>query len=227
VNVSGTGSITGAFWRVAVVEDHRLQRMRTEQLLNDQGGLSVVHATETLPELMAWMRSTTVRTRPHLVVLDLVVDRGPDVRADQVADLVRSGLRVLILSALTSTGLVRDVIRAGVHGVVSKRDSEADVIAAVWAVLGRRRWVTDELARVLADGPARPRLSDQEERAMVLYASGLTVEAVAAAIGVKPGTAKKYLERVKRKYAEAGRPVRSKLDMSREAWRDGLIDPQA
>jgi len=223
--VSGTGSIRDAFWRVAVVEDHRLQRLRTEQLLNDQSGLSVVHSCETLPELMEWMRSTTVRTRPHLVVLDLMVDRGEDVRPKHVAELVRSGARVMVLSALSSPSLVRDVIGAGVHGIVSKRDSEADVIAATWAVLDRRRWITDELAQVFAGGPARPRLSDQEERAMVLYASGHTVEAVAAAIGVKHGTAKKYLERVKRKYAEVGRPVHSKLDMSREALRDGLIDP--
>ena len=52
---------------------------------------------------------------------------------------------------------------------------------------------------------------------MVLYGSGATVNAVAAALGVRPGTAKKYLERVKVKYAAVGRPVRTKLQMSREA----------
>jgi len=57
-----------------------------------------------------------------------------------------------------------------------------------------------------------------------LYASGLTLEAVASAIGVQPGTAKKYLERVKDKYAEAGRPVRTKIDLNRAAVRDGYLD---
>jgi hypothetical protein len=43
-------------------------------------------------------------------------------------------------------------------------------------------------------------------------------------MNVKPDTAKSYLARVKRKYAEVGRPVRSKIDLSRAAGRDGLLD---
>lgn len=209
---------------MAIVEDHLLQRLRTEELIEHESGLKVVHACETLPDLLTWLATTNVRTRPHVVILDLVVDRGPDASADMVETLIAAGIRVLVLSALGSATLVRDVMRVGVHGIVSKRDTEADVVNAVWSVLRRRRWITSELGAALASRESRPPLSDQEERALVLYSSGLTVEAVAAAIGVRPGTAKKYLERVKRKYAAAGRPVRNKLEMSREAARDGLLN---
>jgi len=215
---------TPGYWRIAIVEDHLLQRRRTEELIGAQKGLEVVHTCETAPELMAWLSTTNQRTRPHLVVLDLVVDRGPSVTVEHVQTLVQSGIRVLVLSAMASQSLVRDILRAGVHSVVGKRDSEDDIVAAIWAALGRKRWITPELASVMAGDPARPALSDQEERALVLYASGLTLDAVAAAIGVKPGTAKKYLERVKDKYSAAGRPVRNKIDLSREAGRDGLLD---
>ncbi|MFB9767334.1 response regulator [Nocardioides kongjuensis] len=213
------------YWRVAIVEDHRLQRLRTEELLGRQTGLRVVHSCETLDELVAWMAAGTPLTRPHVVVLDLVVDRGRDADPAVVERLVRSGLRVLVLSAMASVPLVRSMIRAGVSGFVGKRDSEDDIVAAVWAVLERRQWITPELASVMAGDARRPRLSDQEERALVLYASGLTLDAVAVALGVKRDTVKKYLERVKAKYAEAGRPVRTKIDLNREAIRDGLMIP--
>lgn len=211
------------YWRVAIVEDHLLQRRRTEELLVSDGSIRVVHSCESLAELMAWLPSTDARTRPHLVILDLMVDRGEDARPDQVRQITAAGIRVLVLSAMASPNQVRDVLRAGVHGVVGKRDNEDDIVAAVWAVLGRQTWVTPELAAVMAGDPARPTLSDQEERALVLYASGLTLDAVAAAIGVQSGTAKKYLERVKEKYAEAGRPVRTKLDLNRVAKSDGYL----
>lgn len=55
--------------------------------------------------------------------------------------------------------------------------------------------------------PERPKLSDQEERVLVAYASGATPDAAARRAGIKPGTAKQYLDRVKEKYRLAGRPT--------------------
>lgn len=216
-----------AYWRVAIVEDHLLQRKHTEELLGAQEGLRIVQSCETMPQFLNWLGSAGVRARPHLLVLDLMVDRHPSVDPTTVRALVDAGLRVLVLSALASPPLVKNIIRAGAAGVVSKRDSEEDIIAAVWAVLRRGEWITAELASVIAGDPDRPSLSIQEERALVLYASGLTLDAVAASIGVKRDTAKQYLDRVKAKYTTAGRPVRTKLDLGRAAWADGYLDPRA
>lgn len=206
-----------------MVEDHLLQRTRTVELVNAAPGLRVAGAFETFPDFLRWTRSLDPREQPHLLVLDLIVERGPSVDPDLVRQVVDSGLRVLVLSAMASPVLVREIVAAGVGGVVGKRDSEQDIVAAMMAVLRREQWHTAELAAVLAGDPNRPKLSDQEERALVLYASGLTLPVVAEILGVKPDTAKSYLDRVKSKYAAAGRPVRTKVDMSREAQRDGFL----
>jgi DNA-binding NarL/FixJ family response regulator len=220
------GARSRAFrWRVALVEDHLLQRRRAEDLVGAQSGLDVVWSGETLPDLLTWLETVGDGRRPHLVLLDLMVDRGPSVDPEQVRRVVRSGIRVLVLSAMSSPDLVRKVMRAGVAGVVGKRDPEEDVVAAIWTVLGHGHWTSPELARILAAGSDRPQLSDQEERALVLYASGSTMEAVAEALGVRKDTAKKYLSRVKAKYAAAGRPARTKLDLNHLALQDGYLDP--
>lgn len=211
-------------WRVAVVEDHLLQRRRTEELLHGQGAFRVVHSAETLPDFIAWLRRAPVEERPHLLILDLTVERGPSADPDVVNALVRAGIRVMVLSALASAPLVRQIVRAGVSAVVGKRDSEEDIISAVWTVLGERQWMSPELAAVIAGDDRRPKLSEQEERALVLYASGLTLDAVAEALGVKRDTAKTYLDRVKAKYADLGRTVRSKVDLGRAAVADGFLD---
>lgn len=212
------------YWRVAIVEDHLLQRQRTEEILNSQSGMRVVHTADSMPDFLRWLEASTPAERPHLLVLDLVVDRGESVDPAVVRALVNAGLRVLVLSAMASPPLVREIVRSGVGGIVGKRDSEEDIVAAAWTVLGRGQWMTQELAGVIASDERRPTLSDQEERALVLYASGLTLDAVASALGVKRDTAKTYLDRVKTKYADAGRPVRSKVDLSRVAVLDGYLD---
>lgn len=211
-------------WRIAVVEDHLLQRKRTEELLESQPAFSVVHSSEDLPTFVEWARSCGPGALPHLLILDLIVERQPSADPETVRRLVANGIRVLVLSAMASPPLVRDMLRAGVSGVVGKRDSEEDIIAAVWSVLGRREWMTPELASVIAADDRRPKLSDREERALVLYASGLTMGAVAESLGVKPDTAKTYLDRVKAKYAEVGRPARTKVELNRIAVVDGYLD---
>lgn len=211
-------------WRVAIVEDHLLQRRRTEELISAQAAFSIVHSSEDLPTFVEWLRTCRPESVPHLLILDLIVDRGPSADPATVRRIVDLGMHVLVLSAMAHPPLVRQMLRAGVAGVVGKRDSEEDVISAVWSVLGRRKWMTPELAAVIAGDENRPKLSEREERVLVLYASGLTLDAVAESIGVGRETAKTYLERVKTKYAEAGRPARTKVDLSRVAVVDGYLD---
>lgn len=203
-----------------------LQRRRTEEIIGSEADLVVVATCSTLPEFSQWLEHAPDHQRPDLVILDLSVDRGPSVDPAAVRSLVDDGIRVLVLSALASPALVREVVRSGISGVVGKRDTEQAVIDAVWAVLHGGEWVTPELAAVIAGDRERPRLSDQEERALVLYASGLTLSEVAKALNVKPDTAKTYLTRVKAKYAAVGRPVRSKVDISRVAAADGYVEPR-
>lgn len=211
--------------RVALVEDHVLQRSRTEEILLRESGLVVVASCSSLPEFVEWLLRAPKAQRPDLLVLDLSVDRGPDADPAVMQKLVNGGIKILVFSAMASPLMVREAIRANVSGVVGKRDSEAAVINAVRAVLRGEEWMTPDLASAIAGDAERPALSVQEERALVLYASGLTLAAVAAALGVKPDTAKTYLSRVKAKYASVGRPMKSKVDISREATRDGFIRP--
>ncbi|WP_110208530.1 response regulator transcription factor [Nocardioides daejeonensis] len=217
------GTETRGIRRVAIVEDHLLQRRRTEEIVREQQGLLPVWSGESLLRLRDWLAHAPRANHPHLVVLDLQVDRGPNVDPDDVRALSAAGIRVLVVSALASPELVRQVLRAGVGGVVGKRDSESDLVGAIWTVLGGGHWLTPELASVIAGDPNRPVLSDQEERALALYASGLTMDAVAQALGVQPDTAKKYIGRVKAKYAAAGEPVRTKIDLNTVAKRDGYL----
>jgi DNA-binding NarL/FixJ family response regulator len=214
-------------WRVAIVEDHLLQRRRTEELLAADGNLRVVCSCETLPRLLQWLKAASPGDRPHLLVLDLCVDRGPSVDPRAIAALVESGIRILVLSALASVTLVQAAVRAGVSGILAKQDSEDDILDAVRTVLHNGQWMTPELASIIAGDVTRPRLSGQEERALILYASGLTLQAVATALGVKRDTAKQYLDRAKSKYTAAGRPVHTKADMVRVAINDGYLQSGA
>ena len=70
--------------------------------------------------------------------------------------------------------------------------------------------------------PNRPQLSPQERVVLTAYASGATLQAAARRAGIAYGTAREYLERVKRKYTDAGRPTYTKLDLATRVREDRL-----
>jgi DNA-binding CsgD family transcriptional regulator len=71
---------------------------------------------------------------------------------------------------------------------------------------------------------SKDELSPQERKALVLYASGLKLLAVARRMNVAPSTVKQYLERAKVKYRLAGKPIRTKTEMYKTLRDEGLID---
>lgn len=214
-----------AICRVAIIEDHVLQRARTESILTAERGFDIVFSGETAPDFVAWLKEVPKARRPHLLILDLMVDRGASVSVALVESLLRAGLKILVVSALASPPLVRSIVHAGVSGIVGKRDSEADVLAAIGAVLSGDVWMSPELAGIIASDASRPALSIQEERALVLYASGLRIADVARSMNISAETAKQYLGRVRAKYTAIGVQAQSQLDLGRIAWSDGYVDP--
>ena len=80
-----------------------------------------------------------------------------------------------------------------------------------------------DLASILASTNDTPDLSPRELDALRLYASGLKLSAVAHRMGISPHTAKEYLDRVRAKYSQVGRPARTRTELYAAATRDGLL----
>ncbi len=205
---------------VAIIDDHTLVRDGLAATLAREPDLKVVHVGGDPRAVLA------LEPRPDLVMLDLDLDGTPASAQDAAAMLAR-GSHVLIVSALGSPEQIRAMIRAGVDGFVAKRDSASTLSLAIRTVLGGQPWTTPDLAAILANDPSadRPDLTDQEQRVLMLYASGLKMAAVARTLHISPYTAKEYIDRVRAKYANAGRPASTKLDLHREAVRDGYVEP--
>jgi two-component system, NarL family, nitrate/nitrite response regulator NarL len=214
-------------------------------------GLGVIDDDQMLLDGMAaWLREVpdlrvlrTARTvsgflldghgagpRPEVVLLDLNL-RDQSAPADNVARLRAHGHRVLMVSAIAEPGHVIATIEAGAAGYITKDHDLAALADAARQVAGGAPAITPELAFILSQDrrPARPALSPQEQAVLGAYARGSTLQAAARQAGVAYGTARAYLERVKNKYSQAGRPARTKLELADRLREDlaGLDAPGA
>lgn len=212
----GTGRV-----RIAIVDDHPLFLDGMQSWLTESAQcLDVVVAVASWTELLAHPE------HPAQVVL-LDVDLGDEVPlAVKIRALGSAGSNVVVVSTHADATTVRRALEAGALGYVPKSSHSEELIETIHAAARGEGHVTSHLAKMLLDDPApsRPSLSPQERRALCLYASDLPLKSVARQMSVAEETAKSYLNRVRQKYADAGREARTKLELHRRAVQDGWIE---
>jgi DNA-binding NarL/FixJ family response regulator len=113
----------------------------------------------------------------------------------------------------------------GAKGFVSKEAPIDEIAKAINTVVAGKEWVNSNLAKALnsSNSPTEA-LSNQERKALILYASGLKLEVVARRMEVAPSTVKQYIDRAKAKYRTAGIDVRTKTEIYKLLRDEGLIN---
>jgi len=206
--------------RFVILEDHPLVREAlAERLVRHLGDVDFVYTGDSVSAARAAIEGRGV----DCVVMDL--DLGDSVSPIvNVVSLAETGAPVLVVSALGDGVTIRAAFTAGVIGFLSKSAEPEEFVAAIEAALRGDKYTSAEAAAaMLADSDSLVDLSDQERRAMVLYASGLKMRAVARHMGVSESTAREYIRRLRAKYEKAGAPLPSKTELYRMAQREGIL----
>ena len=205
--------------RVAVVDDHESVRLGLKAACLD-AGYDFVLAAANARELVSGLTGKEC----DVVVLDLSLGDGSTV-TDNVKLAQATGAAVLIHSIADRVASVREALAAGAAGVIPKSSATQTVMAAIATVargdvLNNLEWAT----AIDADSDfAKAQLGRRERDVLHLYASGLPLKSVAEQLGIANSTAREYLDRIRVKYVEVGRPAPTKVDLLRRAVEDGIL----
>jgi two-component system, NarL family, nitrate/nitrite response regulator NarL len=207
---------------IAAVDDHPIILDSVAGwVMADKSDMRVVATAATVEALLAGSGR-----RADVVLLDLDLGDGTTV-GDNVTAIRAAGPAVLVLSASDRPLAVRAAMRAGARGYALKNEQAAQIRSAIREVAAGRDWITPRLAYILAtdDAADGPTLSNQERRALQLYATGLPMKSVARKMAIGEETVKQYLGRVREKYSLAGRAAPTKLELYYRAVEDGHLPP--
>ncbi|MBC7724676.1 MAG: response regulator transcription factor [Burkholderiaceae bacterium] len=205
--------------RVAVVDDHEAVRLGLKAACID-AGFEFVVAAASVGEFV----ETLAGRECDVVVLDLSLGDGSSV-TDNVKRVQAIGAAVLIHSIADRVASVREALAAGAAGVIPKSSAMKTVMSAVETVahgevLNNLEWAT----AIDADSDfAKAQLGRREREILHLYASGFPLKLAAQQLGIGYSTAREYLDRIRMKYVEVGRPAPTKVDLLRRAVEDGIL----
>jgi DNA-binding NarL/FixJ family response regulator len=211
-------STTPAPVRVAIVDDHESVRLGIQAACQAEG-FDVVLTAAGVQELVESLAGREVD-----VVLDLSLGDGSTV-TENVKRVQATGSAVLVHSIADRVASVREALAAGAAGVIPKSSATKTVMAAVATVargdvLNNLEWAS----AIDADRDfAKAQLGRREREILHLYASGLPLKLAAQQLGIGYSTAREYLDRIRVKYVEVGRPAPTKVDLLRRAVEDGIL----
>jgi len=124
--------------RILVTDDHAVVRQGLKAILNGQEGWNVCGEAKSGEEAFALAN----QLRPDVVVMDLSM---PGMSGLDALRAIKSRLPdtgVVILTLHFSQPLVREIIKAGARGYVTKSDADRDLVEAVSAVAAGRTYFT-------------------------------------------------------------------------------------
>ncbi|MGU3586458.1 LuxR C-terminal-related transcriptional regulator [Rhodococcus sp. C26F] len=208
----------GVVRRIGLVEDHESVALGFAAMLADQPDLELAGTATTVSGLLEQV------TDLDLAVLDLRLSDGSSPKSN-VEQLRAAGLETLIFTGAENPYLLRSAARAGVLGVVRKSEPAAVVIEAIRVAAAGGQVASTEWAAAIDGDPELDDvgLSPRQLEVLELYASGEKLDRVARLTGLAPQTVNDYLQRIRQKYAEAGRPAPTKTDLYKRAVEDGWL----
>ena len=204
--------------KIGVVEDFESQLTGLAAIINDSDGMTFAAGASTVDGLLSITKDL------DLVILDLRLEDGSTPKSN-VEQLHAAGIKVLVFTTADYPDLVRAATAAGVLGVVRKSVRNTELVEAIRSAADGNTVATMDWASAIDADPAlsEVNLSPRQRQVLELYASGEPANRVASLTGLSTETVNVYLSRIRRKYADAGRPAPTKTDLYKRALEDGWL----
>ncbi|WP_131669704.1 response regulator [Psychrobacter pygoscelis] len=209
--------------RVLVVDDHDLVRMGISRMLADNPDIEVIGEADSGDMALKLAKQLT----PDVVLLDVNMPNIGGLEATKRLVQLDKGIKILAVSSLSAQPYPSMLLKAGVHGYITKGTPLDEMIKAIRKVHQGGRYFSSEVAEQLAEvllsdnvGSPFDLLSDREKQVAMMVVNCQSPQQIADQLFVSVKTINTYRYRI---YEKVG--VDSDVKLTHLAIRHGLIQP--
>lgn len=207
--------------RVVIADDHAIVRSGLRAALEAPRALAGVSA-KVVAEAGDGLAAIAAvkRWQPNLLLLDVAMPHAGGIEVLLEVRRWSPATRVVVFTGITATGLVADLIEAGVDGLFSKAADTGELFARLPLILRGGRYVAGAFVEALEAPSSRGKLTDRERQALNMIIAGRSNREIAEGLGISIKTVDKHRTSLMQKLE-----VSSVAQLVARALKDGLIDP--
>ena len=184
---------------VVLCDDHAVLRRGIRDTLMEVHDITVTGEAGSYPELREVLRTSPC----DVLLLDLNMPGRSGLEVLASLKETNSEIKVLIVSMYPEDQYALRCLKAGAQGYANKAGDPMELIAAVRTVVQGRKYLTAEVAQMLAESVAQPTLetphsalSERELQTLIKIASGRRLSDIAEELMLSPKTVSVYRARV-------------------------------
>ncbi len=210
--------------RVLLVDDHDLVRTGIRRLLEDTEGIEVVGEARSGEEAITVAQTTC----PEVVLMDVNMPGMGGLEATRKLLRQNPALKIIVVSVHVDGLVPKRLLEAGAVGYLTKGCSAEEVVLAVRTVQRGQRYISRDVAQILAlgtlaGGPsAMDTLSEREMQVLLKITQGRSIQEIADVLFLSPKTVSTYRSRILKKLG-----AHSDVELTHLALRHGIIEPGA
>lgn len=187
--------------RILLVDDHAVVRFGIRSILERNDDLEVCGEAGSLSEAYEKVRET----KPDIVILDMRLPDGDGLTGCQEIRKIRPETKVIILTAYADESTIRETMRSGAHGFLSKTIDSRAILSCIYSVNDGTRVFDSTLPESLSNAgggeerKGRVELTMKEEQILDELSQGKTNREIAQALYISEKTVRNYVSLIMKK----------------------------
>jgi two-component system, NarL family, response regulator NreC len=204
---------------IVIADDHAVMRSGLRMLLDATEDLEVIAEAGDVPETIRKLKAY----KPDVLLLDLHMPGGPSLPAIPEMKNASPGTRIVVLTMQNSPGYVREALKAGALGYVTKEQADDELVDAVRLAAQDEPYLHPKLGARLAtepadDGPPDD-LTEREVEVLRLIALGHTNAEIASQLYLSVRTVESHRSHIQQKLR-----LTTRAELVRYALQHGLVE---
>ena len=187
--------------KVLLVDDHAVMRMGLAALLGTQKQIEIVGDTGDGASAIRKAQ----KLQPDVVIMDLMMPVMDGVETTRQLLERQPDAKVLILTTFGTADGIAHALAAGAKGAITKTVDLKELLAAIRAVASGRRYVEEDIERLIATDPPVTDLSPRQQDILAGLTRGLSNEDIARMLDISVQRVKDHTNIIFHKIGAANR----------------------
>lgn len=204
---------------IVIADDHAVMRSGLRMLLEAEADLEVVAEAGDVEETIRKLKGY----KPDVLLLDLHMPGGPSLQFIPEMREASPTTRIVVLTMQNSPGFVREALRAGALGYVTKEAADSELVEAVRLAATDQPYLHPRLGAKLATEPADEGppddLTEREVQVLRLIALGHTNTEIASQLYLSVRTVESHRAHIQQKLR-----LSTRAELVRYALDHGLVE---